>query len=113
MKFKNDPFEIIFDVFSALFPGLDCTVEWCTGMKDEDGYTVCGATVFPADGGKPIVSVSGEIAIENAVEVLAHELAHVAAGEAAQHDEVWERAFEAIHEEYMRRIGAYEDRPAR
>lgn len=77
MKFQNDPFEIIFGVFTTLYPGLDCTVEWCTGMKDEDGNTVCGATVFPNDGGKPIVSVSGEIDVKNASEVLAHELAHV------------------------------------
>ncbi len=77
MKFSNDPFTILFDVFAMLYPGLDCTVEWCTDMKDEDGYTVCGATVFPEGGGKPIVSVSGEIAVENAAEVLAHELAHV------------------------------------
>ena len=38
----------------------------------------------------------------DAVEVLAHELAHVAVGIEHDHDEVWQEAFDKIFEEYNR-----------
>ena len=38
----------------------------------------------------------------DAVEIFAHELAHVAVGVGHAHDAVWEKAFDDIREEYNR-----------
>lgn len=40
--------------------------------------------------------------VNNAVEIFAHELAHVAVGVDHEHDDAWEDAFEAIFQEYNR-----------
>lgn len=44
----------------------------------------------------------GEIPIAAGVEVLAHELAHVAAPEDQTHGEAWQAAFDRIFDEYNR-----------
>ena len=61
-----------------------------------------GETVFPDDESVPIVSVSACLSIKDAVEVFAHELAHVAAGKESGHSEAWEAEFQKIFDEYNR-----------
>lgn len=71
-------------------------------MTDENGNSACGVTTFPEDGSPPVVEVSGEIPIAAGVEVLAHELAHVATPEDQTHGDAWRAAFDRIFEEYNR-----------
>lgn len=49
-----------------------------------------------------IIAVSAELTIKDAIEIFAHELAHVASGEDAGHGEKWEQEFEKIFQEYHR-----------
>lgn len=101
MQFSIDPFAIAFEAFAALYPGLTFTCEWAEELHDEEGVETYGQTFFPDDGGIPEIAVSGELTVKNAVEVLVHELAHVAVGIDAEHGPAWEEAFDAIHEKYI------------
>ena len=99
--FKNDPFALVWQAFKNLYPEKDCICFWDVEIKDEEtGKTACGFTNFA--GGEIVVCVSSGITVVNAVEIFAHELAHVAVGEAHDHDKAWEAAFDAIFKEYNR-----------
>lgn len=69
---------------------------------DKEAY---GVTNFPDDGSIPQIFVYPYYPIHQQMEVLAHELAHVAVGVEHDHDEAWESAFDALYREYDR-IGA-------
>ena len=100
--FIYDPFAIVFQAFKNLYPDKECFVEWQPEeMVDDNGNGYVGMTTF-ADDGNAYVEISIAIPVKDAVETLAHELAHVAAGEEEAHGEKWENAFTAIHAEYDR-----------
>lgn len=101
MHFDNDPFAMVFEAFAALYPGLTFTCVWADELHDEDGDESYGLTLFPDDGGMPEIAVSAELTVKNAVRVLVHELAHVAAGIDAEHGPAWKEASDAIHEKYI------------
>ena len=100
--FANDPFALVWQAFKNLYPGKDCEVQWQPGIQDdglsEQGY---GFTEFCEDG-SILVEVDANLRVSNAVEVLAHELAHVAVGIENENGAAWEAAFEAIFQEYGR-----------
>lgn len=99
--FKFDPFAAVYEAFKRLYPGKECLIHWDSDIEDEDDEPVFGVTCFSPD--EPIeIRVNPCLAVGDAVEVLAHELAHVAAGVDADHDKKWEKAFDAIQEECMR-----------
>ena len=100
-----DPFGLVLDVFNDLYPGKPAIVTWRQGMKDSgDCY---GCTDFDHD--PPLVSVDVDLPVTGAIDVLAHELAHVAAGHVKPpHGKAWRAAFDAIHREYMARVAAKE-----
>ncbi|MCB5924271.1 hypothetical protein NE584_00890 [Clostridium sp. DFI.5.61] len=100
--FVNDPFAMVWQAFKNLYPGKDCEVQWQPGIEDdelsEQGY---GFTEFCEDG-SILVAVDANLRVSNAVEVLAHELAHVVVGIESEHGAAWEAAFDAIFREYGR-----------
>ena len=100
--FANDPFSLVWKAFKNLYPGKGCEVQWQPGIQDdelsEQGY---GFTAFHDDG-SILVVVDANLQVSNAVEVLAHELAHVAVGIENEHGAAWETAFDAIFKEYGR-----------
>jgi hypothetical protein len=97
-----DPVRLVLEVSECLWPEMECTVQYVSGLHDgEDAY---GATDFPDDGSTPRIQIDTCTPIEAAVEILAHELAHVAAGPDAEHGEDWERAFDAIFLMYHKRV---------
>lgn len=100
--FLNDVFSIVWIAFKNLYPDKHCVCYWETDIREsEDGRKPYGLTDFGDDG---IVSVfvSADLRIQDAAEILAHELAHVAVGCDADHGPEWENAFDAIHAEYNR-----------
>lgn len=103
--FQNDMFAIVWSAFKKLYPDKDCEVYWEPRIRnEEDGTPVYGLTDFSEDG-SIAVFVKPSLEVGDAVEVLAHELAHVAAGLEHDHDEVWKEAFDRIFEEYNRIAG--------
>ena len=100
--FVNDPFSLVWKAFKNLYPDKDCEVSWYPEIPpDEDGEKGYGFTDF-GDDGTIRVFVDATLRVTDAVEVFAHELAHVVAGIEDQHGEVWEAAFDAIFQEYGR-----------
>ena len=103
--FLNDPFAMVWQAFQNLYPDKNCDVYWDPNMQpDAAGKSVDGVTVFNDDG-KVLVFVDAMISVNNAVEILAHELAHVVAGFEEgkdDHGPAWETAFESIKQEYGR-----------
>lgn len=100
--FHIDPFAVVYTAFRNLYPKNGCIVMWDGGIEDDVGKEVYGETLFPEKQATPIVYINPHLSVIDAIEVLAHELAHVAAGCAADHDEEWEKAFDAIYMEYNR-----------
>lgn len=100
--FQNDMFGMVWQAFKNLYPDKECEIYWEPQIRDEEnGQPVYGMTDF-GDDGKVTVFVKPSLAVADAVEVLAHELAHVAVGVDHGHDEAWEKAFDDIFAEYNR-----------
>ena len=100
--FGNDPFALVALAFKSLYPEREYTAYIVPNVADEEDKGACGVTTFPEDGSPPVVEVSGEIPIAAGVEVLAHELAHVATPEDHTHGDAWRAVFDRIFEEYNR-----------
>lgn len=100
--FNNDPFSLVYMAFENCYPGKQCEVYWDDkDMREENGEQQYGFTEFNDDG-SVVVCVSPDIKVADAVEILAHELAHVAVGIDENHGQAWERAFDRIFVEYNR-----------
>lgn len=103
--FDNDMFALVGRAFERLYPAKSpkiTKIEWAEYVFDGN-EEVCGYTNFRPDGSIHI-RISGQLPVIHAVEIFAHELAHVAAGADVEHGEAWEKAFDAIHAEYMNLI---------
>lgn len=97
--FKNDPISITWMAFKKLFPEKDCECWFSSEIKTDEGDKAYGFTDF-CDDGSIVVTVDGNLSVEDATEILAHELAHVAVGIEHEHDDFFENAFGMILEEY-------------
>jgi hypothetical protein len=108
--FAIDPFQIIADAFAELWPHTQWPiVQWLPpGELHKDDDSPWGCTTIPDDGDEVIVSIDTLIPVHGAIDVLAHELAHVAChyldiiGKDDEHDKNWEECFDKIHEVYER-----------
>ena len=99
--FNNDPFYIVYTATKNLYPKEIEKVSgiyWYPNLEDE-GNKVYGITDFLNDN-KVVIYIDPQLSVENAVEILAHELAHVVAGVENEHNKKWEEVFENIHKEY-------------
>lgn len=100
--FVNDPFALVWQAFKNLYPDKKCEVNWYPDLPPaDDGSPAYGMTDFGVDG-TIRVFVDATMNVNDAVEILAHELAHVAVGIDSEHGAVWEAAFDAIFQEYGR-----------
>lgn len=98
--FVNDMFSMVYRAFKNLYPDKECECWWDVIDEKEGNKGAFGVTVF-GDGGIHVI-VDVRLRAADAVEVLGHELAHVAVGGNEEHGEEWEKAFYAIYEEYER-----------
>lgn len=101
--FINDMFSMVYQAFRNLYEEKDknLIVYWSgEPMKDDNGNEAFGLTTFTDT--YVYVEVSSDLKVSDSVEILAHELAHVAVGSNAEHGEEWEKAFVAIFDEYNR-----------
>ena len=100
--FENDMFAMVYQAFKNLYPDKEPHCEWVSSFeKSEDGLERLGMTTFAEDG-EIYVEICGSIKVTDAVEIFAHELAHVAVGGDKGHEEEWEEAFDRIFDEYNR-----------
>lgn len=99
--FKNDPFAMVNSAFNKLYPNKNYSAYWEPDInKDVNGEQVFGCTAYCEKTDEYLVFIDPFIEVKDAVEIFAHELAHVAAGLEKDHGETWECAFNAILNEY-------------
>lgn len=109
-----NPFDLIMQAYNNLY-NKPCKVEFVSGLTPQSfpfrlvrlfrpTLGPWGNTLFPEDGGIPVVSIDSLTPFEAVIEIIGHELAHVAvgAGCADDHGLEWETAFEAINQEFTR-----------
>ena len=102
--FDPDPFALVYQAFQNLYPGKECRIMWADHIEHDEDGDACGVTDF-VEGEVTLVCVNATIPVFAAVEILAHELAHVAVAPVdpeEEHGEEWEKAFSAINDEYKR-----------
>lgn len=98
--FKNCPFQMLDICFKRLFPDVKYKAYFEPNIRDDEkGNEVCGLTDF-GDDGEITIFVDVDLSINNAVEIFAHELAHAGVGVEHGHDDVWEKAFDDLFNEY-------------
>ena len=95
----NTPFDDVIqsakNVFSD-FKEKNITIWFDEQMEENHG--VCNE----CDDGEIEIVLNANTPVIHLVETLGHELAHAAVGNNHEHDEVWEKAFDDIFNEYMR-----------
>ena len=97
---KNNPFEMLDIAFKRLFHDVKYTAYFEPNIRDDEhGEKVCGLTDFSEDG-EITIFIDSDLSINNAIEIFAHELAHVGVGVGHEHDEIWEKAFDDLFDEY-------------
>ena len=103
--FENDMLSIVKQAFDNMFPGNVVEVWWNPAIPQPEKGRVCGITSFcetPSGAGLVLIDIDPTLRVIDAVEILAHELAHVAAGKEENHGEKWTAAYDAIKSEYDR-----------
>lgn len=101
--FENDPFRTVHTAFKNLWPEKQFACFWNNNIVDDNGEVAYGVTIFPDGALIPEVYINPFLKVSDAVEVLAHELAHVAVWHIDEgHGAEWEKAFDAIFHEYER-----------
>ena len=85
------PFDRLVAIAARLWPDLCCEVRF-----GDPGKRKLGTTTFYNDGSPPTVVVRATLPLEQAVGVLAHELAHVAVPDDARHGRRWKAAHQRL-----------------
>jgi Zn-dependent peptidase ImmA (M78 family) len=113
IKYDINPFEIILEVVNRCYPTFDAKISFVPeedfeemmkrwGATDTEVKEACGVTMFDDECKTTIICINASIPCYAAVEVIAHEVAHVVAGVDAEHGEKWENEFNKIHIEYSK-----------
>lgn len=97
--FLNDPSSLVAQAFGILYPDKQYEAILVDKIVDEEGTEMVGCTTHPDDNSLPLIEVTGHIPAAAVPEILAHELAHVAAP-GDEHGPEWKAAFESIYTKY-------------
>jgi predicted SprT family Zn-dependent metalloprotease len=95
LTISNDPFKVVFRAFEEFYPDKQAFVQFDQTLnkrKKEYGYTHFDTGLIDM----PIVGINPKLTVEDSIEILAHELAHVAVGYEADHNEEFEIVFKKI-----------------
>jgi len=93
-----DPFRMMIFAAKEVYPALSCIIQF-------DPELACppyGETI--SFGKKLIISIAHKVSVMDALEILAHELAHVSVGIKEGHNKVWEEAMHKIIAVYQNNI---------
>lgn len=100
-KMDFDPFGLLLKIFNESGCRANVVVEFVSGLHEQEG--AWGRTHYPDTKGPIEIHIDGECPVSGAVDVLAHELAHVMAGFRCGHGGKWGRAYAGLRREYEKR----------
>jgi hypothetical protein len=100
VRWVSNPIADLIAAYSEMYPDKPCEVT-VSPLKRK-----LGQTFFPDDGGTPEVVLCPTLTYVAMMDILAHELAHVAVGRNGGHGAKWKAAYRAIHDAYERRVSA-------
>jgi len=112
--FENDPFTTVGQCFSELWPNTPSPRMQFVKELHVDDDSPWAETFFPDDDSEEItISIDVEASVCGAVELLAHELAHVAVyhlalGYEDPHGKYWKECYEALYQAYIAKVEAAE-----
>lgn len=92
-------YDIIIDVFQKRYPDQEAVIFFDDTLQEKSGNVGC--TEFFEDGTPPVIFIDANIPYHATVEVLAHELAHVATATLETeegHTKEWEAVFAWLQE---------------
>jgi len=96
-----DPVGLLLEVANEMYPKHSARIFWTNDLVNERGEGVTGLTIRKP-GEPPTVIISLDIPLHDAVETVAHELAHVIVGkEVHEHDGEWYGIFQALNRAYV------------
>lgn len=100
---KNNPIEILSTAFKNLYPDIKYNAYFDQNLNQYTNETekIYGFTSFNENEDITIF-IDIALCLYDAVEIFAHELAHVAVGANHNHDEIWMKAFDNIYNEYIK-----------
>lgn len=102
----HNPFQKVIDAAIKVYPELECIIQFDPRLE----CPPYGETWWSSEVNEiPVISISSELTIENSLEILAHELAHVIAGLEADHNDEWKHIFSKIHRQYNEDNEFYEE----
>lgn len=93
IKFDVDPFADVAAAFARLWPDKNARVLFVMGLYAKT--KAYGRTNFRKKK-SPVIAIDAEVPLYGAVDVLVHELAHVAAGLHAGHGKKWKAAYDRL-----------------
>lgn len=102
VKINNDPFTLILKIVKKKYPKLRAKIFFVE--PDEISKGAFGHTFFPYDGSTPEILISVALPVVAAVDVFAHELAHLIIGPKGGHGQKWRNAFKWINQEYCKQV---------
>jgi len=123
ITFDLNAFNLVIEVANKLYPEMEAKISFVPekyfkkllkrwGAKNEDVKQSCGVTMFDDEGKIPVICINASIPCWASVEIIAHEIAHVAAGVDADHGEKWQLEYDKIftaysiaHSEVLKMIG--------
>ena len=94
VRFVGNPMADIVKAFRKLHPKKSANISFQPTGARRKGQTAWGR------GHTPLITVDPGLPYVGCMDILAHELAHVAAGPKAKHGPKWKAIYDAIHEEY-------------
>lgn len=104
MQIQNDPLRLVIRIVKSRYPKARARIFFAPKRDIAPG--AFGHTLWPDDGGTPEILISVGLPVIRAVEILAHELAHVVVGPRGGHGKDWNRVFKWIKAEYCAKVTA-------
>jgi hypothetical protein len=95
-----NPIQLVIDIVIDKYPDVNCSIEFVKDLFEKT--KAYGETCWTDDG--IYVQIDINTPFVGVIEVLAHELAHVAVGYDEEHGDKWKQVFDSIHADFNDRM---------
>lgn len=97
IRFKQLPFSKIIKIFKRRYPKKKIVIQYVAKLKTDKGKKALGNCVFLEDGSY-LINLNADVKAIDCLDVLCHELSHVAAGYANSHNKVFKERLNWLYD---------------